>query len=478
MNMLAVRSSIGMGIVLQKLGFLLPSFRKRGFPGRVFQLGTIVILTIISAHSTAFGQANCKVMQSTFDADMQLMKQRSPTHLRLMASRYVELRRAARALSCSGITLVAFDGLRYRPAEWSDDPGLYFLVPQMARIFGVGLATATDVFLTAVVLLTSVFGLLGFLRTAHTDLGERIGVVAFLLLTLVELIAGDVYIMNAAPAIACVPWVLYFVSHRKLTLGMLLAFGVTGVLGGTANLFRAQAGVGLVLFSLVVAVGVYQVNPAARILLMTLVLLNTAIPGLIFRELYARRNVFLEQQPGSMLESRRVHPLWHSIYIGLSYVKNSDIPAYSDEVAAAKVRESRPEAAYVSSEYEQVLKREILKLAKRRPFLILANLVVKFAVVSFFCLCAANIGLYGAMLGRKVLWLELAFWLAIAFNGLYGILVLPNPKYLIGLIAFAALYGVYSIEYAARQSNLRRRLRWIEKLVFVRSERRAVVAYS
>jgi len=72
-------------------------------------------------------------------------------------------------------------------------------------------------------------------------------------------------------------------------------------------------------------------------------------------------------------------------------------------------------------------------------------------------------------LARKPVWLELAFWLAIAFNGLYGILVLPNPKYLVGLIAFAALYGVYSIEFAAGQPNLKSRLRWLEKLVFIGS---------
>jgi hypothetical protein len=90
-------------------------------------------------------------------------------------------------------------------------------------------------------------------------------------------------------------------------------------------------------------------------------------------------------------------------------------------------------------------------------------------VVSLFCMCAANVGLYAAKLAQKPTCLDLGFWLAIAFNGLYGILVLPNPKYLVGLIAFAALYGVYSIEHAAKPSGLHSRLRWIEKLVFMGS---------
>jgi hypothetical protein len=442
------------------------------------QVAVILVLAVITGRSPAFAQADCEVAQSTFEADIQFLKQHPPTHMRLMPSRYVELRRAARGLSCSGVALVAFDGLRYRPAAWTDDPGLYLFVPKVARVLSLGLATVTDGLLIGVALLASAFGLLGFLRTVETKLGRRIGVVAFLLLTIVELVAGDVYVMNVAPAIACVPWILYFVSRKRLTTGMLIMFAVTGILSETATLFRAHAGTGLLLFTLVVTAGLYQVKPAARILLVTLLLLSATGPELLLRELYARRNVFLEHQPGAMLESGQGHPFWHSIYIGLSYVRNSDVPEYRDEVAIAKVRALRPEAVYLSPEYEQVLKREIFKLAKRRPFLILANLFVKLVVVSLFCICAANLGLYAAKLAPKPVWSELAFWLAIAFNGMYGILVLPNPKYLVGLIAFAALYGVYSIEYAAEQPYLLIRLKWIENLVFMGSRHKVVAPLS
>jgi hypothetical protein len=454
------------------------SFRRFSFPGRAGQFAGILILTVITGRSPLFAQSDCKVAESTFDTDMQFMKQHPPTYLRLMSFRYVELRRAARGSSCSGVALVAFDGLRYRPAAWADDPGLFFFVPQLARVSGLSLATATDVLLIGVVLLASGLGLLGFLRTAETKLGRRIGFVAFLLLTIVVLIAGDVYIMTAAPAIACVPWILYFVSQRKISTGMLTTFVVTGILSQTASLFRAHAGTGLLLFTIVATVGVYQIKPAARVLLVALLLLSAASPDLLFRELYARRNLFLEHQPGAMLESGRVHPFWHSIYIGLSYVRNSDVPEYRDEVAFAKVRALRPEAAYPSTEYEQVLKQEIFNLAKRRPFLILANLFAKLMTVLLFCICAANVGLYAAKLARKPAWLELAFWLAIAFNGLFAIFVLPNPKYLVGLIAFAALYGVYSIEYAAEQPDLKSGLKWIEKLVFMGSPHEVVASNS
>jgi hypothetical protein len=477
----ARENAVKNGNPFPETAFLCSSISQTGFRSRARRFAAILILAVIpgcSSAAAASAHADCEVAQSVFEADMQFLKQRPPTHLRLMPTRYVDLRRAARGLACSGVPLVAFDGLHYGPAAWYDDPGLYFFVPELARVFGVSLVTATDVLLIGVVFLASSFGLLGLLRTVHTKLGRRIGVVAFLLLTVVMLIAGDVYIMNAAPAIACVPWILSFVSSRKLTIGMLITLAMTGALGETANFVRSHAGTGLVLFALVVAVGIHHVRLASRIIVVVTLLLGVAGAALVFRHVYAQRDAFLQHQPGALMESARGHVFWHAIYLGLSYVKNSEVPEFRDEFAFAKVRALRPEVTDYSPEYEQVLKWETFKLAKRRPFLILANLFVKLVVVSLFCVFAANVGLYGAKLAPKPVWLELAFLVAIAFNGLYGILVLPNPKYLVGLIAFAGLYGVYSIEYAAGHLNLKSRLRWIEKLVFIRSRQEPVVVPS
>jgi hypothetical protein len=468
-NVLTTTSKIKMPSDLHKMPFCFRPFPKACFPRGASWVAALLIFTIFMECSAVLGAGGCEVAQSTFDSDVRYMQQHPPTHMRLQSSRYVELRRAERGLKCSGTTLVAFDGLHYRPAGWSDDPGLYLWVPRIARIFGISLARATDTLLIGAVLLASGFGLLGLLLTVHTTLGWRIGLVVFFWLTLVVLIAGDVYVMNAAPAIAFVPWILSFVSRKHVTISMLVTFGIAGFVSEIANIFRAHAGTGLLLFTLVVAGMLYQVKPGARLMLAMLLLLSAATPQLLFRELYARRDAFLMRQSGAMPEAERAHPFWHSIYIGLSYVKNSEIPLYRDEIAFAKVQALRPDAALYSPEYEQVLKQETFNLARRRPLLIVANGVVKLAVLSLFCICAINVGLYGVKLARKPACLELAFWLAIAFNGLYGLLVVPNPKYLVGLISFAALYGIYSIDYAARHPYLQDRFGWLEKLVFIRS---------
>jgi len=56
-----------------------------------------------------------------------------------------------------------------------------------------------------------------------------------------------------------------------------------------------------------------------------------------------------------------------------------------------------------------VLKREVFKLAKRRPFLIMANLFVKLVVVSLFLHLRGQRGLHAAKVAHEPTWLDLAF---------------------------------------------------------------------
>jgi len=311
------------------------------------------------------------------------------------------------------------------------------------------------------------------MQTARTAIGRRTAVIGFLLLTILELIGGDVYVMNAALAAACVPWILYFALGKKLRSGALITFVLVGLTSQLANFVRAHAGTALVIFALVALAGLYQMTPSARLLLAALLLAGSVGVHMFCRELYVQRNAFLgPREAGYDLE--QAHVFWHAVYLGLGYIHNSEVPAYRDEVAFEKVRLLQPSAVYPSQEYERVLKKETLELARRRPFLILENLLVKLAVVLSYCACAANVGLYAAILSRKPIWFELAFLGAAGFGALFGLLVVPNPKYLLGLITFAALYGMYSIEHAAEQPRLSRRLDWIGRVAFVEGNWRSL----
>ena len=71
-----------------------------------------------------------------------------------------------------------------------------------------------------------------------------------------------------------------------------------------------------------------------------------------------------------------------------------------------KAQQADSTASNVVDADEQVLKQETVQLARRRPFLILENLLVKLVVVLFYCICATNVGLYAAKLARKPIWFE------------------------------------------------------------------------
>jgi len=89
---------------------------------------------------------------------------------------------------------------------------------------------------------------------------------------------------------------------------MLVTFGVTGVLAETANLFRSNAGDRAPALCASARGRGLPDQAYTRVLLAMLLLLSAAFPGLLFRELYARRNVFLEPQPGAVLSLAEYTP--------------------------------------------------------------------------------------------------------------------------------------------------------------------------
>jgi len=138
------------------------------------------------------------------------------------------------------------------------------------------------------------------------------------------------------------------------------------------------------------------------------------------------------------------------------------VTGYDDRITYDKVQSIAPGTVYGSAEYERILRREVYLILRRYPRLVLYTVAAKLGVILAVFLLSANVGLIGTRIAPKPLGLEIAFWLGIAFNGLFGILVVPLVAYLLGLIAFATLYGVVSLDFAfekkfregARQSPL------------------------
>jgi len=144
------------------------------------------------------------------------------------------------------------------------------------------------------------------------------------------------------------------------------------------------------------------------------------------------------------------------VYIGLGFVQNPYVPAYEDGVGFRKAHSIDPTVINCSPEYENILRREVFRLARNHPQFIVTNLAAKAGVVLFYLLICANMGLLAAFCYPKGWVLESAFWMAMGFDLLFGLLVVPEFSYLLGLMAFAVMYGIFSIGHAVENGALRR----------------------
>ena len=167
-----------------------------------------------------------------------------------------------------------------------------------------------------------------------------------------------------------------------------------------------------------------------------------------FNQLLNQKDNYLRRNNPAYERVLREHPFWHSVYIGFGFLNNDYGIKYKDEVAIEKVRSISPKTTYLSEEYEAILKEQVLKLIKTKPLFVLRTIFAKFGVISLYLLIFANVGLIAVYFHRKCWPLETAFWGAMIFNSLFGVLVIPDERYLTGFITFATLYGIISIEEA------------------------------
>ena len=383
------------------------------------------------------------------DIQQSLLAEKQPTTLfTLMSERYQQLRRAFEGYQRTGVPLVAFDGNSFYGAGFSDDLGAYYLIPRLASVLDLRLAMAADVFLGTILCGSFLIGFIGFVFLFRRGLSRTIALIALLLLFGVSFLAGDVYVVLSSTAVALIPWLLYFVKRGVVDVWLVTFALGAGLCAGFANLIRGHSGTGFMLFIAIAVLFAIRCGWRSRILVTAVTLAACAAPSLYFHTLLDRRDAYLNAvQPGTP-PVRVQHPFWHSVYIGFGFLSNEMVPAYQDRVAGYKVTSVSPSVSYLSAEYEGILKKEVFSLIRNHRSFVVMTLAAKMGVIGLALLLSTNVGLLAAVLYPKPWPIELAFWLAIAFNSLFGLLVVPHPKYLLGFIAFGTLYAVVSIDRA------------------------------
>lgn len=375
--------------------------------------------------------------------------------MEIMSCRYHALAAAVEWYERTGVPLVAGNDGRFG-CLGVDDIGSYYLIPRLVHLFGLDLDAAISVFYVGITVLSFAVGALTSWRYFKTNVGKSISFLGLALLSILIAKIGDVYVALGATPVALVPAWLY-IQERGTKPTCLLYCAFAGLIIGVAHFVRIHAGTGVLLFlgvSLLLTKRYsWKQKLTAAITLLTGMLLVFAY----FSNLLKQRDTYYLEAVGNTYQPPlKKHPFWHSFYVGFGFLNNDHGIMFDDSYAMRKVASVDPNASFASPEYNAVLKKEILQVVTSDPYFVLKTIFAKLGVLLMYLLIFANIGLILSFLYPKPWPLELAFAVAISFNALFGILVIPSPDYNLGMISFSTIYGILSIDFAVHRGFLRK----------------------
>jgi hypothetical protein len=379
----------------------------------------------------------CGYSDQVFDGDLSIMSRNPPTHFQLMTSRYVQMRQAARGYPCTGTVTIGFTGHHFIQGGMSDDPGMSWLIPTISSWSGLSLAKTFDLVDFVVIVLGLLIGFGGFWQLYPDWRARWVGAAVFLCLGLAQAKMADVYIFQSAPLIAGIPWVLHFGLGRR-PFALNLSAALLAFVCSWCSLVRI--GTSLICLAFLITLFIARRRVQNVFLSLTLVAL-ACVPAAAFKDyMIARRNAILASL-GETAPAVNQHTVWHSIYIGLAFVPNSEVPAYDDSMGMKKVRSIDLRVPNATPRYEAILRDAVFDLVKRKPMLVIGNLVAK---VGFLTLLAAVL-LFPSrrflFADSQILWLDAAFVAAIGMSAMNAILVIPHSVYLLTFLCLTSLYS-------------------------------------
>ena len=371
----------------------------------------------------------------------------------IMQTRYEGLQQALAGLQSTGAALVARNGKSLVPAAGKEDAGSLYFVPKLALLLHGNLDAAITVFYGGMIALAFAFGVAGAFLYCRSAAGRVFACVMMALLSMAAYRIGDIYIAAFAAPMLVIPLLLYFLRREKWDAAFGLFLFAAGLGINLTSWIRSQAGLPVLLFTLIMLGFGWKTSPKCRGLAAVCLFAGFLLPQIFFTLQIQRRDAFFEQAQIATVKMPNQHVLWHSIYIGLGFRPNAYGIEYRDECAAAKVHSIDPNVVYCSREYEAILRRETLKFTGQHPGFVVKTLLIKLAITLKYFLLAANVGLLALPRARLPRPLLAAFGVALALGALPGLLVVPNAAYLLGFITFAALLGIVSVASAFAKSD-------------------------
>jgi len=364
----------------------------------------------------------------------------------LMPFRYQHLEYTLKGLDSTGVALVEHNGVSFMPAGVSDDTGIYFFIPQIAKFFNLGLDLSISLFFSFLLIVSlaaavlSVFGLIK--KRSH-----RLFSLAFLgVLSIYLILRGDIYTLSALSALVVIPLTYYLRTKNLKIRYLILQYFLFGLLIALSNFVRSNSGTAVMIFLISFLVIEYFYSKKKFLLFFCILCIGFLSGNAGISSIKHSRDTFLLKQGISSKEMVEGHVFWHSVYIGFGYLNNNYGIKYDDDFAYARARMLNPSILIHSNEYEELMRDEVFKLIKNDPWFVVKTITSKMGLVLFYLILFSNIGLYYIIKSIKNSRISVPLLLALFFNMSFPLVVMPFPGYMIGVVGIIILFSILSLE--------------------------------
>ncbi|MBT3455912.1 hypothetical protein HN446_02510 [bacterium] len=376
----------------------------------------------------------------------------------ISSSRLAGVQSAIAGLKVAGTSLVGASksGSGFFAVGQSDDYGIYYFVPKIATFLNVSAELAYHLFFYFTLVLSFSIGFFLMCQVFEKLLSRVICFFCLAALFVVTCYVWGVYIFMVACPVLLVSLAIYIFHKRLNVIFLSFLLFLSGVFCYFSHFIRAYSCVAALLFIAIIIFFARDYTRKEKFLLLVFLSFGFACSLMYVKYLFEARDNFLAEHGKNsfVVETEKKHVFWHATLGGLGFVNNEYGIKFDDSTICKYVYKKFPEVKrYPSVEYELAAKKCVFAFIKEKPKFVLFNYFAKLGIIFLYFIIFANIGILCAVSRRKLLILDIAFFVAAVFSSIFGVLTLPNTIYLLGFIAVATLWGMISICFYVEKLN-------------------------
>lgn len=366
--------------------------------------------------------------------------------MEIMECRHTGLERTLDGLNTTGVPLLCKYQESYNVAGYTDDMGIYYFIPKIAKIFGLSIDSALQFFHCSLIGLGAVIGIACLSLVFKRWYSRLFMVLGQLLLAQFVYEYQDVYIASHFAVSAIIPFFI-LMTHKtfKLNVGTSCILAACGIVLGYCNMIRLHSGTGVLLFIFLWILFNRQLFTFEKIGSLLIVITFSILPYLHFAQMEKNCREFIVAKNPSFQQVSDKHPTWHSIYRGLSYLGKKHVSDNSDTASYNAAAAEKPDVIYCSKEYSKILKFKVFEIVKEDPIFVLKTIRAKVKALCKMIWKYANVGLLLSLFVIFPLRNLIPFVAAMIFYALPGVLVWPESAYVLGMYCVSLLLAIYVI---------------------------------